>query len=390
VRMRKLSATIMTTALAAIVGLGPAASVAFANGIGDLYVAQAKGVDEVHVASHAVVNTVPLTPGPTALAFTPDGTKLYTADGGRFVTRIDIETISVADRLPVPANAIALAHPKGDLLAIAFESLKVVDFLDPTDDTLRATETLPGAVDLLAADRRDPRLVAAEFGASWFAVIDPSTRAIRTGTVKGDIVAIAVDSDSGSVFVATSGPDTVIRIGLNDLKPKWTTDLADTPNALTAIPAGAIVSLGKVLWLVTATDAIKWGTAPVDVATLATSDDGSIVYAAVGDAVAAFGSDGKIARSIPLGAKAAPSALAPIPRASSIAGASGGLNGVGSGGSSGASAKPNIHAPATDTVVEAAGRLLSSSAILTAAAIAVVILAATFVAARWHVRRQTV
>jgi DNA-binding beta-propeller fold protein YncE len=390
VRMRKLSAAIMTTALAAMVGLGPAVSVAFANGIGDLYVAQAKGVDEVHVASHAVVNTVPLTPAPTALAFTPDGTKLYTANGGRFVTRIDIETISVADRLPVPANAIALAHPKGDLLAIAFESLKVVDFLDPTDDTLRATETLPGAVDLIAADRRDPRLVAAEFGASWIAVIDPSTRAIRTGTVKGDIVAIAVDSDSGSVFVATSGPDTVIRIGLSDLKPKWTTDLADAPVALTAVPAGAIVSLGKVLWMVTATDAIKWGTAPVDVATLATSDDSSIVYAAVGDAIAAFGSDGKIARSIPLGAKAAPSALAPIPRASSIAGASGGLSGIGSGGSSGASAKPNIHAPATDTVVEAAGRLLSSSAILSAAAIAVVILAATFVAARWHVRRQTV
>jgi sugar lactone lactonase YvrE len=385
VRRFRFGAAIPVAAMTATIALGAMTGPVLANGIGDLYVAQAKGVDEVHVASQAVVNTVPLTPGPTALAFTPDGKTLYTADGGRFVTRIDIETISVAKRIPVPSNASALAHPKGDLLAIAFDSTRMVDFLDPTDDSLRSTAVLPGAVDLLAADRREPRLVAAEYGASWIAVIDPSTRAIRSATVKGDIVALAVDRDSGAVYVATSGPDTVIRIGLDDLKPKWTTELADSPVALTAAPDGAIVSAGKTLWKVTAPDAVKWATAPADVAVLATSDDGTIVYAAGADAVQAFGSDGKIARTIPLGANAAPSVLAPIPRASSIAGASGGNIGT---GSSGGSPKPNLHAPATDTVVDAAGRLLSSSAILSAAALAAMILAATFLAGRWHVRRQ--
>jgi hypothetical protein len=388
VRTRKLSTAIGSIAFAAMIGFGPAASAVFANGIGDLYVAQAKGVDEVHVGSHAVVNTVPLTPAPTALAFTPDGRTLYTVDGGRFVTRIDIETISVAKRIPLPSNASALAHPKGSLLAIAFAATKIVDFLDPIDDSLRSTAVLPGAVDLLASDRREPRLVAAEYGASWIAVIDPSTRAIRTSTVKGDVVALAVDGDSGGVYVVTSGPDTVVRIDLTDLKPKWTTALAGSPIALTAFRGGAIVSLGKVLWKVTATDAAKWGTAAAEVAALATSDDGSIVYAAGADAVEAFGSDGKVARTIQLGAGTAPSALAPIPRASSIAGASGGVIGSSGTGSSGTTIKPNIHAPATDTVVDAAGRLLSSAALLTAAGIAAVILAATFLAGRWHVRRQ--
>jgi DNA-binding beta-propeller fold protein YncE len=386
--MRKLSVAVGSTAVAAIIGFGPAASGVFANGIGDLYVAQAKGVDEVHVASHTVVNTVSLTPAPTALAFSPDGRTLYSTDGGRFVTRIDIESISVAKRVAIPSNASALAHPKGDLLAIAFEATKTVDFLDPTDDTLRATAVLPGAVDLLAADRRDPRLVAAEYGASWIAVIDPSTRAIRTTTVSGEIVALAVDSDSGSAFVATSGPDAVIRISLGDLKPVWTAKLTAAPVALAAAPGGAIVSQGKTLWRASAADVVKWGTAAANVATLATSDDGSIVYAAADDAIEAFGSDGKVARTIPLGSNAAPSALAPIPRASSIAGASGGNTGT-SNGPAGPSAKPNIHPPATDTVVDAAGRLLSSSAVLIAAAIAAVILAGAFLAGRWHVRRET-
>ena len=387
-RMRKLLVAVGSTALAAIIGFGPAASGVLANGIGDLYVAQAKGVDEVHVASHTVVNTVTLTPAPTALAFTPDGRTLYSTDGGRFVTRIDIESISVAKRVAIPSNASALAHPKGDLLAIAFDATKTVDFLDPTDDTLRATAVLPGAVDLLAADRRDPRLVAAEYGASWIAVIDPSTRAIRTTTVSGDIVALAVDSDSGAVFVATSGPDAIVRISLGDLKPIWTAKLTAAPVALTASPGGAIVSQGKTLWKASAADVVKWGTAAANVGTLATSDDGSIVYAAADDAIEAFGSDGKVARTIPLGSNAAPSALAPIPRASSIAGSTGGNTGTGSG-PAGPSAKPALHAPATDTVVDAAGRLLSSSAVISAAAIAAVIFAVAFLAGRWRVRRET-
>jgi len=80
-------------AVASLVALGPVARPALANGIGDLYVAAKGGVDEVHVLSQSIVNTVDLTPAPTALAFSPDGRSLYAADGGRFVTRIDIETI---------------------------------------------------------------------------------------------------------------------------------------------------------------------------------------------------------------------------------------------------------------------------------------------------------
>src|SRR5262249_33235675 len=152
-----------------------------------------------------IVNTVDLTPAPTRLAFSPDGRSLYTADGGRFITRIDIETISVAKRIAVPANVAALANGRDDLVAIAYPSRKTLGILDPSDDTLTETAALPGAVDLLAADRHETRIVAAQGGASWVAIVDPATRSLRTTTVTGKVVAVAIDPAGGAAYVATTG-----------------------------------------------------------------------------------------------------------------------------------------------------------------------------------------
>jgi DNA-binding beta-propeller fold protein YncE len=364
-----------------------------ANGIGDLYVAASAGVDEVHVDSSKVVNTVDLSPAPTALAFTPDGRKLYSADDGRFVTRIDIETISVETRIAVPANVGALGHGKGDVLAIAYPSRATVGILDPSGDALTETAALPGAVDLLAANRHEPLVVAAEHGATWLAIIDPATRAVRKTTLDAKVVALAVDPAGGFVYVATMGTDQVVKVRLSDASIAWRAPLDGAPVALTAGSDSAYASVGAKVVEAADGTASAWATAAGDIGTLATSDDGGVVYATVGDTIQAFGARGKLARTVKLAADAAPTALAPVPRPSSIAG--GGSGGAaGAGGASGSAGSPeaataNPHAPATDTLAEALRHAVGLPWLPGALICGGVLLVLGVAFGRWYVRRSS-
>jgi DNA-binding beta-propeller fold protein YncE len=385
VSRNRFGATITAAAwaIAAVVVLGPAARPALANGIGDLYVAAKGGVDEVHVLSQKIVNTVDLTPAPTALAFSPDGRSLYSADGGRFVTRIDIETISVAKRIAVPAAVGALADSRDDLVAIAYPARRTVGVLDPSDDMLTETAALPGAVDLLAADRHEARIVAAEHGASWLAVVDPATRSIKTLTVSGKVVGIAVDPACGFAFAATMGTNQVLKIDLAKGSVTWKAPLTDAPVTLSAgRDGGAFVAAGKQILEVADGAASPWATAAGEVETLARSDDGGALYAASGDEVQAFTGSGALSKTIQLGADAAPAALAPVPRASSIAGDGAG---AGTGDGPGASGKP--HAPSTDTIAELAERIVGLPWLAGALGTAAMILVLAVAGGRWYARR---
>ena len=283
-----------------------------------------------------------MTPVPTSLAFTPDGRKLYSADDGRFVTRIDIETISVETRVAVPANVGALAHAKGDLLAIAYPSRRTVGILDPADDSLTETAALPGAVDLFAAKRHEPRIVAAEHGATWLAIVDPDTRTVRTVILDAKIVAMAVDPAGGFAYVATIGTNQVLKIKLDDASTAWRAPLSGAPVAVTAGPDSAFVSVGPKVFETADGTTSAWAIAGGDVGALATSDDDGVIYATEGDAVQAFGAKGKLERTVKLAANAAPSALAPVPRASSIAGGGSGAAGAGTTGSGGPGAVASV------------------------------------------------
>jgi len=388
----RFGAAIVAAACAASIALGAAAGPVFGNGIGDLYVAASAGVDEVHVDSSKVVNTVDLSPAPTSLAFSPDGRKLYSADDGRFVTRIDIETISVETRIAVPANVGALAHGKGDLLAIAYSSRKTVGILDPASDSLTETGALPGAVDLLAANRHEQRIVAAEHGATWLAIIDPDTRTVRTVTLDAKVVALAVDPAGGFAYAATMGTNQVVKLKLGDGSIVWRAPLVAAPVAVTAGPDSAFVSVGPRVYETADGTASAWATAGGDIGALATSDDGGIIYATEGDAVQAFAAKGALARTVKLAADAAPSTLAPVPRPSSIAGGGSGAlaGGGGASGSGGpdavASAKP--HAPSTDTLPDALGRAVGLPWLPGALASGAVLLLLGVAFGRWYVRRS--
>jgi DNA-binding beta-propeller fold protein YncE len=381
----------MAAVWAAAIGLGPMAGPALANGIGDLYVAASAGVDEVHVDTSKVVNTVDLSPAPIALAFTPDGRKLYSADDGRFVTRIDIETISVETRVAVPANVAALAHGKGDVLAIAYPSRATIGILQPSDDTLTETAALPGAVDLLAANRHEPLIVAAEHGATWLAIIDPATAAVRTTTLDAKIVALAVDPAGGFAYVATIGTDQVVKIKLADGSIVWRAALAGAPVAVTAGPDSAFVSVGPKILETADGTASGWATATGDVGALATSDDGGVTYATVGDTIQAFGASGSLARTVQLPADAAPGALAPVPRPSSIAG--GGSGSIGgnatASGVPGAAATTKPHAPSTDTISVALDRVTGLPWLPGALVSGAILLALGVAFGRWYVRRAS-
>ena len=304
------------------------------------------------------------------------------------MTRIDIETISVETRVAVPANVGALAHGRGDLLAIAYPSRRTVGILDPSGDTLSETAALPGAVDLLAANRHEPRIVAAEHGATWLAIIDPATKTVRKATLNARIAALAVAPAGGFAYVATMGTNQVVKLKLDDASVVWRAPLGGAPVALTAGPDSAFVSVGPKVFETADGTSSAWTTAGDDVGALATSDDGGVIYATEGDAVQAFAATGNLARTIKLPANAAPSALAPVPRPSSIAGGGSGAAGGGSTGSGGAgaqaSAKPR--APSTDTIADAVGRVAGLPWLPGALISSAILLVLGIGFGRWYVR----
>ena len=87
-----------------------------ANGVGDLYVASAAGVLEIHVKTSTVVSTIPMVPAPLSLAFTPDGTTLYACGGGSAIIPIDIATLDVQSSVIMPGPVSVLAFPAGQIL----------------------------------------------------------------------------------------------------------------------------------------------------------------------------------------------------------------------------------------------------------------------------------
>lgn len=380
---RRLGALILAAALAA----GASVGTALANGIGDLYVATADGVDEVHVASETVVNDVPIKPAPVSLAFSPDGRQLYASAGGRWLTRIDIQSISVADTLSVPADVASLAHPHGDRLAIAIPTRRRLGILDTTDGTLTESAELPGAVDLLAADRRDPRVVAGEVGASWLAVFDVATSSLHTATLDGRIAALSVDRDRGAAYVATSDPNELLRISLDGLTVEWRTALPAAPDGIAALADRVIVAGETALWAVDRDGAASWGTAESPITSLAASDEGRVVYAAEGAAIEAFGLDGRPASRIDVVAGSGPRALAPVPRVSSLgdgsANGSGSANGTGSGNSDD---EPKPDAPSTDTIADRRDSLVGGPVV----ALGAILVGGIILVCAWLVLRRIV
>jgi hypothetical protein len=360
-RVRAALGTIV--ALAAVVAAASYAAPALANGIGDLYAAQAAGIAEIHVSSSSVVSTIKLDLTPSALAFAADGHTLYATTGTPRVARVDIGTLDVLAPIQVPAAAVAIAYPKGSDLLVAMTGEQQLAIVDTTGGSITRSAPLPGPSDLLAADRRDVRVVAAQRGKPWVAVVRPADGTVRTVAVEGQVAAVAVDRATNHALVATTSPNKVFRLSLDDLSVTWEAPLPGAPAGIVAMADRVVASGGNTVWSVAQSGATTWQTTTDPITAITASDEGKVLYAVVGSKIDAFTGSGGPSRQVAVVANTTSAALAAVPRVSSLGGA-GGLSPTpgptGDNAQAGKTPAPSGHAsphptpgtPSTDTIAD--------------------------------------
>jgi DNA-binding beta-propeller fold protein YncE len=360
---------------------------ALANGVGDLYVASSSGVLELHVATSTVVSTIPVSPSPQTLAFSPDGRTLYASTGNAQVTPIDIATLDVQTPIDMPGPVSGLAFPAGQILVGAMPTRRTLAFATVHGGPVTESAQLPGSGNLLAGDRRDARVAVAEAGKSWLAIVDPATSALKKTTVDGEIRALAIERDRGGVLVAAHNPDSLIRIDLTSLAVSWTVKLTGTPAGVAALASNAVVAGDSNLWLVNGKTASAFATTRQTALALTTSDEGSFLHVAEASAVEVFDTGGKLQRTLELPGERAPVAMAAVPRGSSLF--------LGQGQAAPSATTPGqmpgalatVKPPTTSTVVDVASGIAASPPFQGALIVALLILVVCRALIAWHDRR---
>jgi len=362
ITMTRLLRALIVTAVVVLLAM-PAAGPVLAERSGDLY-ATSPGetgtvLNEIDLLGQQVIlPPTAVNAGSRHLAFTDIGT-LYLGDGGVNLERVNVKTLETAMLPQLPAAATDIAHPTGTSLYLAYPSRSALGILAAGQDTPVDGQTLTGPADLLAADRRETRLLAAEVGKSWVDIVNTTTNDVAKVTVVGSVVAAAISGVDHVAYVVTADPNTVVAITLDTAKVAWTAALPNRPTAVTASwdakqPASAIVAVGASLYAATGGTAKIWATLPDAASALVTSDEGRFVYAASTGGVVAISVEKPTAAPVArVDLTKPPLGMAALPDVSSLAGDGGQASG--SSASPGAPGQPSptprkTKAPATDTV----------------------------------------
>jgi DNA-binding beta-propeller fold protein YncE len=372
-------------ALATILAITLSGTV-MANGVGDLYVATSSGVLEVQVKAPKVVSTIPMVPASQSLAFSPDGRSLYVARNDSQVTPIDIASLDVMTPINMPGNVTGLAFPAGEILVGTMPTRRSLAFAVVNGGVVTESAQLPGAGNIIAADRRDARVAVAEAGKSWLDIVDPATATLKKTTVAGGIVALAVDRNTGGVLVATQDPNALLRVDMTSLVTTWTVKLPAAPTAVAALASTAVVSGGTSLWQVDGKTASKLATASQAAVALSASDEGAFVHVAEASAIEVFDAKGKLQRTLKLTDAQSPVAMAAIPAGSSLFLGDGPAGSTASAGTE-TGALTTVKPATTSTVVDGAADVVGSPPFQGALAVAVGILLICWLAIRWYDRR---
>jgi hypothetical protein len=347
---------------ASLVLAGGSGRVALANGIGDLYVADPKGVLEIYLKASIIENQIPNLPAtPSMLAFSANGTTLYASDKSTDLYQIKISDLSHSGPTRTAAPIAAMAYPFGSSLFVAVQGSKTLSVLTDGAASFADGPTLPSAPDLLAADSRETRFAAAAKDGSWVAIVEPaSSKVIAVGGsagIGGKVVDMAVARAEGYVWVATTGPNRVALVSLSTGQVASSAPLDAAPTSVTALGKYAVASAGSDLFRVQGTKASAWATAPAKVVGLASDLSAQFVYVATTDKVIALSvTDPKASPAASVALKnGAPAALAPVPNRGSSLAAATGANGSptpsGHNGSAIATGKPHkTHPPSTDAL----------------------------------------
>lgn len=357
-----------------------------ANGVGDLYVASSAGVLEIHVKTSTVVSTIPIVPAPQSLAFSPDGHTLYASGASAKVVPIDIATLDAQASITMPGQVSALAFPAGQVLVATMPTRRTLAFAVVHGGAVTESSQLPGSGNLLAGDRRDPRVVVAEAGKSWLEVVDPATSTMKKATVSGGIVAMTIDRDRGGVLVVTQTPNALMRVDLTSLATTWTVALSAPPIAVASMASTDIVASGTSLWTVDGKTAIAFATTREAAISMTPSDEGSVLHVAESRGVQVFDSKGSLQRTLELKDDRAAVAMAAVPSGSSLFLGQGGPTSAGPTGTT-ASALTTPEPPTTSTIVDTATSIAGYPPVQGAALVAAVILLACWFVIRWYDRR---
>ncbi len=357
-----------------------------ANGVGDLYVASSAGVLEIHVKTSTVVSTIPIVPAPQSLAFSPDGHTLYASGASAKVVPIDIATLDAQASITMPGQVSALAFPAGQVLVATMPTRRTLAFAVVHGGAVTESSQLPGSGNLLAGDRRDPRVVVAEAGKSWLEVVDPATSTMKKATVSGGIVAMTIDRDRGGVLVVTQTPNALMRVDLTSLATTWTVALSAPPIAVASMASTDIVASGTSLWTVDGKTAIAFATTREAAISMTPSDEGSVLHVAESRGVQVFDSKGSLQRTLELKDDRAAVAMAAVPSGSSLFLGQGGPTSAGPTGTT-ASALTTPQPPTTSTIVDTATSIAGYPPVQGAALVAAVILLACWFVIRWYDRR---
>lgn len=360
--IRSLRALGAAALVAWVVLVGGSGRIALANGIGDLYVSDPKGVLELYLKASIIENQIPDLPAaPTMLEFSANGATLYASDKSTDLYQIRISDLSHSGPTRTVTPITAMAYPFGSSLFVAVRGSKTLRVLADGTASFADGPTLPAAADLLAADPRETRFAAAAKGGSWVAIVEPaSSKVISVGGaagIGGKVAAMAVARAEGYVWVATTAPNRVALVSLSTGQVASSAPLETAPTSVTALGKFAVASTGSDLFRVQGTKATAWAKAPGGVLDLAADLSAQFVYIATSDKVVALSvANPKASPAASVSLKdGAPGALAPVPnRGSSLAATTGADTSPAPSAHNGAAAatgKPQkTRAPATDAL----------------------------------------
>ncbi len=369
-------ATLVAAVLLGTSGLG----IVRAEATGDLYVGSVSGVLEVVTAPPDVLSMVPLLQAVGAVEIRADGRELYAVTGDRSITRLDLESMVPTPGVELAAAITDLAAPRGMRLVAALPTLSRVAVYDMLTGASSLGQPLPGAVDRLAAAPDDNRVVATAIGSSWVVVLDPATGTMGSANVMGAVRAVAVDERAGLAIVATSAPDRLLSINLDDLAEIANVVLPGAPTAISLGNADVFVAIDRALFAVPRhpgvhdgatpppTLARRWATLARPARSLTSSNDRTLVYAMETDRIEGFHTaDATIsanpvvaARTVVLVGVRAAADIVAMPGAQPLAGSpeNGAIAVEGDGGSGSLDATSGDSSPpATDTVSGGAWRI---------------------------------
>jgi YVTN family beta-propeller protein len=169
-------------------------------------------VSVVSVASGTVSATIPVNPGPGAIAARPDGTRIYVVHPGEaLISVISTASNTVAASIPVPGSPVDLAvAPDGASLYVARSQIQSVSRIDLATNAIVATAPVGGIPLALAAHPDGARvyvgvqtLQGQQLGGR-LVVLTPaltSLRSVELGCCPGDVV---IQPDGSRAYVGVS------------------------------------------------------------------------------------------------------------------------------------------------------------------------------------------